>query len=144
MKTNLLKRIVFTMLLFSMLSCSVEPLEQSDVSLNSIETIPSIEETATCDGSDPRVRVINNGTVTFDLEIYDMDDNFLNSILGVQPTHTSDWVTFGEAETLFSITNSATPDLKVVFLMENCTQFTIEIGSDNQWIYSEPIPTNDE
>lgn len=142
MKTNLLKRIVFTMLLLSMLNCSVEPLEQSDVSLNSIETIPAIEETSTCDGSDPQVRVINNGTVPFDLEVYDTDGNFLNSIMGVHPTHTSDWVSFGEAETLFSITNSAAQDTKVVFLMENCTQLTIEIGSDNQWIYSEPTPTD--
>ena len=143
MKTNLLKRIVFTMLLFSMLNCSVEPLEQSVVSLNSIEVIPTIDEASSCDGSDPQVRVINNGTVTFDLEVYDTDGNFLNSILDVHPTHTSDWVTFGEAETLFSITNSATSDVKVVFLMENCTQLSIEIGSDNQWIYSEPTPTND-
>lgn len=143
MKTNLLKRIVFTMLLLSMLNCSVEPLEQSDVSLNSIESTPEIDEVTTCDGSDSQVRVVNNGTVTFDLEVYDTDGNFLNSILGVHPTHTSDWVTFGEAETLFSITNSVTSDEKVIFFMENCTQLTIEIGSDNQWIYREPTPINE-
>ena len=140
MKTNLLKRIVFTMLLFSMLNCSIEPVEQPNVSLNSNESFPSIDETSSCGGSEPRARIVNNGTVAFDLEIFDTSGNFLNSIMDVLPTHTSDWVTFGEAETLFSISNSVTTDEKVIFFMENCTQLSIEIDADNKWIYSEPTP----
>src|SRR5690606_1276999 len=97
-------------------------------------------ETSSCGGSEPRARIVNNGTVAFDLEIFDTSGNFLNSIMDVQPTHTSDWVTFGEAETLFSISNSVTTDEKVIFFMENCTQLSIEIDADNKWIYSEPTP----
>lgn len=130
MKTNLLKRIVFTVLLFSMLNCSVEPLEQTEqITINSEFT-----NQTDCGGLLPKARIINNGTVSVNFEVFNEELELLNHQYGLSSGNTSSWLDFETGETLFVITFFDMRGEKVQMEAELCNSLEFEINSSNELI----------
>ena len=133
MKTNLLKRIVFTMLLLSMLNCSVEPLGQTEqISINS-ETNNEVD----CGGLLPQARIINNGTVSVNFEVFNEALELQNHHYGLSSGGTSSWLDFETGESLFVITFINLKGEKVQFEAELCDSLEFEINSNNELTFPD-------
>ncbi len=132
---NLLKStlLIATICLFT--SCSVEQIEMSDQSVENLQPLYSQD----CSDQDPKARLTNNGTVNFNLEILSIDGILLNSEYNIQPGSVTSWKYFPQGEILFSIDNSNFQDEKVVYIMNTCMEFDMEIGSDNLLTNAVPI-----
>ena len=94
-----------------------------------------------CLNEDPKTRVINNGTVPFNLEVVAADGTIVISILNIPPNTTTSWATFNEAELMFSLqgSNLNVSDDKVLLQMDNCMAFEIEVDANNEIV--SYIPT---
>lgn len=94
-----------------------------------------------CLNEDPKTRVVNNGTVPFNLEVVAADGSIVVSILNIPPNTTTSWATFDEAELMFSLkgSNLDVSDDKVLLQMDNCTAFEIEVDTNNEIV--SYIPT---
>jgi hypothetical protein len=132
---NLLKSVLLiaTVCLFS--SCSTEQVEINTQSVENFQYLDSQD----CTDQDPKARLTNNGTVNFNLEILSIDGVLLNSEYNIQPGSVTSWKYFAEGEILFSIDNSIFQDEKVIYIMNTCMEFDMEIGSDNLLTNAVPI-----
>lgn len=139
MKTNLLKAIAFAIVMTPLYNCSVEPVEQLLQEENLTFELADEQLSDGCADQDPKVQIINNGTVPFNLEVYSSDLLLQNSLYNLQPGSTSEWLTFSTGSILFSLTNDGFPDEKVLFDMDTCSELTLEIVSDNSLLPSQPI-----
>ena len=141
MKTNLLKAIAFAIVMTPLYNCSVEPeellLQEENMTFELANVLLAEPDVCTC--LDPKVQIINNGTVLFNLEVYTADLILQNSVYNLQPGSTSEWLTISTGNTLFSLSNVGFPDEKVVFDMSTCSELTLEIASDNSLLPSQPI-----
>jgi hypothetical protein len=133
MKTNLLKRIVFTMLLFSMLNCSVESLDQTD----QISILSEVNNQTDCEGNLPQARIINNGTVTINFEVLNENLDLLNHQYDISANNVSAWLDFETGETLFVITLINVRGEKVKTEMDFCSSVEFEINSNNELIVND-------
>lgn len=135
MKTYLTKAMASVVLATTLFSCSVEPI---DSDLNPSNLMSSIEITA-CSNADPVVKLVNNGSVDFDINVYSMiDGSLLNSFSGVTPGTNSGWLDFANGEVLVSLENASTSEYKVVYQMDLCTQLQLEIAADNTLLPATP------
>ncbi|NRD20255.1 hypothetical protein HNV08_09360 [Winogradskyella eckloniae] len=130
---NLLKlSVIFSLFLLSS-SCT----ETSD------ELVVESESTTLnppCIDADPKTRVVNNGTVDFNLEVFLSDGTTVVSILNIPPNSTTSWATFSEAEVMFSLkgSNLNVSDDKVLIQMDNCMAYEIEVDINNEIVSYTP------
>jgi hypothetical protein len=136
MKNLLQIMAVFGLLLFH-IACTSDTteLEQNDTVALEIELLnePCLDE-------DPVTRLVNNGTIEFDLIVLDEDGNVMVSIISIPPNSTTSWASFTQGEVLFSVSNN-TPfvnDDKVLLEMANCMALEIEINGDNEVVSYTP------
>ncbi|NNC44321.1 MAG: hypothetical protein HKN99_00385 [Winogradskyella sp.] len=135
MKTYLTKAMASVVLATTLFSCSVEPI---DSDLNPTNLMTTTEMTA-CSNADPLVKLVNNGSIDFDIHIYSMvDGSLLNSFVGVTPGSNSGWLDFANGEVLVSLENSSASEFKVVHQMDLCTQLQLEIAADNTLLPAAP------
>lgn len=137
---NLLKlqAILCLILLFSACTASIE--DYTTESNSDFEN--TIDSTLNpCDNEDPKTRVINNGTVAFDLVVLQDDGSAVVTILNIPANSTTSWASFSEGELLFALNcfDQNVNDDKVLLQMDNCTAFEIEIDSNNQIVSYVPI-----
>jgi len=144
----LLKYFALTVLVFTFFNCAVEPMEFLEGSTNSI--VEEIENSALGDrantvatdssfnNQDPKARIVNNGTVNVDLEIYDADGNIVGRKYGVGPGEHSDWMEFSCGETTFLVSTGSSDKL-VVLDMGTCMIYDMEVGSNNQMVSDQAV-----
>ncbi len=134
MKTNLLKAIALAIVMTPLYNCSVEPTDQLEQQLAVVplSSVEQSQEVSACSGENPRARLINNGTLTFNFRIYSTTGSLLGSEANLEPGEISDWKTFPNGQSLFSITAVDFNGEKVSHLMDFCTEVSLEIDSNNQ------------
>lgn len=122
----------------SLTSCSVESIDNENQLLNA--TVETSESSLICTGANPQARLVNNGSVAFNFVIMSSGGNVIQ-ISNVMPNTTTNWSSFSQGDTLFSIVSSATgaSDIKVGFTMNECTELNLEIDSNNLLVDSQPI-----
>ncbi|NRD23438.1 hypothetical protein HNV10_09325 [Winogradskyella litoriviva] len=93
-----------------------------------------------CDNEDPKTRVVNNGTVSFNLEVLTADGSTVVSILNIPPNSTTSWASFSENEVMFSLkgSNFNVADDKVLIQMDNCMAYEIEVNGSNEIVSYVP------
>ncbi|MBC2845278.1 hypothetical protein [Winogradskyella flava] len=94
-----------------------------------------------CVDDDPITRVVNNGTIPFDLIVLANDGTVLVDIPNIPANTTTSWASFPQGEVLFSVKSNQTgvQDDKVVLQMNTCMAFDIEIDATNQIVSYTPI-----
>ena len=135
---NLLRSIAVAILFTTLYNCSIEPIDNSESQLIIEET--QAADVNVCIGDNPEVRFTNNGDYLFSLDIFNEDGDLLGFVHDLAPGDTSTWISFPTGETLFSVSN-LTPNVmeeKVVYTMNTCMIFDIEIGNDNQLTSAVP------
>ena len=141
MKTNLLKNAVaLAIVMTTCFNCSVEEIDNSEVNLITEQTTNIVEqqEAVTCNGSNPKSRITNNGTIPLDLEIFDASGNLIDGAYGVQPSSTSSWLSFPEGTTIFNVTINNIQDQKVGFNMETCTELDMIVDVNHVLVGTSP------
>ncbi|MCA0132621.1 hypothetical protein [Winogradskyella alexanderae] len=134
---NLLKFIPFFGIALVFKACITEPL---DSAVTNQEFNSSTFDT-NCTGDLPKTRLINNGTIAFDLQVINADGIAEITILSIDPGITTTWNEFEVGEVVFSVSND-TPminDEKVVLDMDTCMGYEIVIGPDNSIESFDPI-----
>jgi hypothetical protein len=129
---NLLKTMVVFGLVILFAACTAE-LSEPELELEA--------PNAACVNNDPITRVVNNGTIAFDLIVLNDAGDVVVSILNIPPSSTTSWASFPAGEVLFSISNNEplVNDDKVLLQMDNCTAFDIEIDNTNSAVSYTPI-----
>ena len=139
MKRLLICVALATMVLTSF-NCSDEPIGYTEQELNIIfdNDISTEANNVDCVGSNPEARITNNGTVPMNLDILDQDDNVVGFVHNLLPGDTSSWIAFPPGEILFSVSNDFFEDEKVVYVMNTCMIFDMEVAADNNLSSAEP------
>ncbi|MBT8265955.1 MAG: hypothetical protein KJO41_02085 [Bacteroidia bacterium] len=127
---NLLRGVICVMLCSTLYNCSSEPLEEFDSAIV-LEDQNSSEDLAACVGNNPEARITNNGTEAIDLDIFDMNGNLLGFVHNLAPGDTSIWISFPTGETLFAVSRDSFEDEKVIYTMNTCMIFDMEVESTN-------------
>ena len=129
---NLLKLLPFLVVALILKACTAELNENEALQVDLDSPESSVIFDTNCTDDLPRTRMINNGTIAFDLQVI--------SEAGVAETTTS-WNDFNVGEVLFSITNyePLVNDEKVQLLMDTCMGYEIVIGPDNTITTFTPI-----
>ena len=135
---NLLKTIALAICISTCFSCSVEPIDSSNSELNISEEFQETAETNACTGEDPEVRITNNGTVAINLHVLNDDNAIIASVTNLLPGEVSSWLSFETGETLFSVSNDHVQDIKVIYEMNTCMIFDMEINGDNELTSAVP------
>lgn len=135
---NLLKTIALAICISTCFSCSVEPLDSSNPELNSTEEFQESADANMCAGEDPEVRITNNGTVAINLHVLNDADATVASVTNLLPGEVSSWLSFETGEMLFSVSNDQVQDIKVVYMMDTCMIFDMEVNSDNELTSATP------
>ncbi|WP_299229275.1 hypothetical protein [uncultured Psychroserpens sp.] len=135
---NLLKAIAFAVVISTCYNCSVESIDNSEEIANISEPIVQDEALNPCVGANPTARLTNNGNVSFDLEIFTIGGDLLNHEYNVMPGNVSSWKSFAPGEVIIAISSTVTNDFKIVYEMDPCMEFDLEIGIDNLLIDSVP------
>ena len=133
---NLLRNIASAILLLALLNCTSEPLGNVDPEI--LETQIALDAVS-CVGTDPEARITNNGTVPIDLDILNMDGDVLGFAHNLAPGETSIWISFPEGEILFAVSNDFFEDEKVVYTMNICLTFDMEVDGSNTLTSAVPI-----
>ncbi|WP_431157633.1 hypothetical protein [Winogradskyella poriferorum] len=126
---SLLRFIPFLGVALIFKACIAEPIDES---ITNPENNFNVSE-LNCTGDLPITRLINNGTITVDLQVVNADGIAEVTITSIDPGVTTSWNEFEEGEVLFAVSNS-TPlvnDEKVILEMSTCMGFEIVIGPDN-------------
>ena len=134
---NLFKFIPFLGLALALKACIVEP---ADADLLEA-TQQNAQFDTNCTGDLPKTRLINNGTIPFDLQVINESGIAEITITNIGPGITTTWNEFGVGEVLFSVSNN-TPmvsEEKVVIDMDTCMGYEIVIGADNAIESYDPI-----
>lgn len=120
-------------MVLTLFNCVTEPMEFTDGPVNAMveEIENSVSADYSCENQAPKARIVNNGTLAVDLEIYDVDGNMVAHEYEIEPGEYTDWVEFSEGETTFLISN---PDADKVIVkdMNTCMIFDMVVGSNNQ------------
>ena len=134
---NLLKLLPFIVVAVIFKACTTEPV---DASLFSSELETGNLSSQTCTNDLPKTRVINNGSTSFDLEVYDEDGTIVVTELNISPGQTTTWAEFDEGEILFSLSNPSgdTTDDKVKLAMTTCMYYEIIVGANNKILSYTP------
>jgi len=132
---NLLISVLLIATLCMLSNCSVEEFEIPNQSIENLQLFDSLD----CTDQDPKARLTNNGTMSFDLEIHSMDGMLLYLEHNILPGSITSWNSFPSGEIQFSIENSNIQDEKVVYTMNTCMEFDMEIGSNNMLTSAIPV-----
>ncbi len=134
----LLKNIACAIMLLSLFNCTTEPVEQSpelsittqsqDINLDT----PSVND---CNDASPKVRIINNGSINVNFEIYDVDGAMVDQEHDIETNYTSDWTDLPIGEITFAVSN-INADKIVVLDADTCMIFELLVDTDNQLTYS--------
>lgn len=97
-------------------------------------------QSMSCIDDDPITRVVNNGTVSFNLLVVAEDGTILVDIPNIPANSTTSWASFPQGEVLFSLDTDVTQvnDDKVVLQMDTCMAYDIEIDSNNEIVSYTP------
>ena len=84
-----------------------------------------------CDGENPSVQLVNNGTGKADIQIKTSGGNTEN-MNNIQPGTSSDRRTFARGDIEFTISIQGVPD-DIVYVLHTdfCNDYTVTINSDN-------------
>lgn len=137
---DLLKTRYLILVMITLCHCSVEPVEfSSETKLN--EQTEDQNNLLTCSNLDPTARFTNNGTVSFDLTLFDDNMDIISQELNVLPGTSTNWVSFPVGDVLFSLNSNTTGvvDAKVLFSMDTCMEFNLTINPDNTLATNQPI-----
>ena len=131
---NLLRFIPFLALLI--FACTVD----SDETDSQNEDLLTAQNQPPCVDDDPITRVVNNGTVAFDLLVLSDDGSVLVDIPDIPANTTTSWASFPEGEVLFSMDAhvAQADDDKVVLQMNTCMAYEIEIDGNNEIVSYMP------
>ncbi|OZV68608.1 hypothetical protein [Winogradskyella aurantia] len=132
---NLLKFIPFIVFAIVLKACTAE----NSILLNN-EADQLSQSNPPCVDDDPITRVINNGTISFSLDVIRIDGTVVVSIPNIPPNTTTSWASFEEGEYIFSLESlaSSVSDDKVQLLMNQCMAFEIEVDINNQIVSYTP------
>jgi len=136
---NLLKNAIACAIVTSALfSCSVESIE-NELLESSFEA--TSEPQFDCSGQDPQARITNNGTISITLQIASIDGTILHNVENIAAGSASGFLTFAPEEVIFNISKNTTgiQDDKVVFMMDQCMSFDMELGADNYLVAGTPV-----
>ena len=89
-----------------------------------------------CVNDDPITRLINNGTITYELIVVDENGVEVVNFESIPPNSTTSWASFNTGLYIFYLKNansspSSSHD-KVQLQMENCTALEIEIDGNDE------------
>jgi len=117
-------------------NCSVESIETEQLE-QSLLTVPTPLE---CSNQDPQARITNNGTVAVTLQIVTIDGTILHTVTNLAPGNASGFLTFAAADIIFNVSKNTTgiSDEKVVYTMDQCMSFDMEVDTDNYLTNSVP------
>ena len=120
-------------MVLTLFNCVTEPMEFTDGPINAMveEIENSVSPDYSCEDQAPKARLVNNGTIDIDLEIYDVVGNLIAHEYEIEPGDYTDWMEFAEGETTFLISN---PDADKIIVkdMNSCMVFDMVVGSNNQ------------
>lgn len=117
----------------TLLEQSVTVIEQEiDSSETVSEDVQSPSNALDCNGTDPRAKIINNGTSVCEFFIMSPTSDLLGGVSDIQPGETTDWIDFSEGMIIFVVNFDGVNGEKVSIAMANCDQATLEVGPDNQ------------
>ena len=120
-------------MVLTLFNCVTEPMEFTDGPINAmVEQIEnSVSPDYSCEDQAPKARLVNNGTIDIDLEIYDVVGNLIAHEYEIEPGDYTDWMELAEGETTFLISNPD-GDKIIVKDMNSCMVFDMVVGSNNQ------------
>ncbi len=132
---HLLKLTQALCLVFMLFGCTSD----SAVDENALEVTDS-QLNQNCVDQDPITRVINNGTVTFDLKVFDAQGTVLVDFPNIPANTTTSWASFEQGEVMFSLNcdQALVNDDKVVLQMDTCMAYEIEIDGNNEIVSYVP------
>lgn len=141
---NLLKRaIVCAIVMTTCFNCSDEPIEnnQFESSFETENPLAFQDSQDPCADQDPQARLTNNGTSEVTLEIANMDGTMLHTVEDLAPGDSSGYLTFAPDNIIFNVTKTAfgVGDDKIIFEMDTCMSFDMEVGADDNLIPSTPV-----
>jgi len=137
------------LVLFTISSCSVEPIDNDlKTPKTNVETIASNEtvvdnqeQSLNCSNADPQATFTNNGTAPFHFKVLTTDASLISEELNVMPGATTNVYLFPAGDVIFSIESMTTgiPDMKTFFTMDNCTEIFVEVDSSNHLVDTQPV-----
>lgn len=138
---NLLKLLPFLVIAIALKACTPE---FNDTEVLDLELESSAERAlfdTNCADDLPRTRMINNGTIEFDLQVINEAGIAEITIPNIAPGTTTSWNDFNSGEVIFSVTNiePLVNDEKVRLDMDTCMGYEIVIGPDNAITSFTPI-----
>ncbi|OUS00078.1 hypothetical protein A9Q86_11600 [Flavobacteriales bacterium 33_180_T64] len=141
MKNLLTNAIACAIVMTTCYSCSVESFQgEQSQNITISDTTIALDALDPCDSQDPQARITNSGTVAITLEIATIDGVILHTVHNLNPGNASSFLTFAADDIIFNISKNTTGirDEKVVFMMNQCMSFDMEVGIDNYLIPSVP------
>ena len=138
---NLLKNAIACAIVMSLLvNCSVESVEIMDSELLEQSAPMLLEVLMVCADQDPQASITNNGTIPVTFEILTLDGTILHTIPNIAPGNSSGYLTFAPDEIVFNISKNTTglQDDKIIFVMNHCMSFDLELGFDNYLVAATP------
>ncbi|MBR9914615.1 MAG: hypothetical protein GYB32_07275 [Algicola sp.] len=141
---NLLKHAIACAIVFtSCFNCSVESLQDEPTDVNNAIESSTVTQAfdPVCDAQDPQARITNNGTIAVTLEIATSEGIVLHTVSNLSPGNASSYLAFAADDIIFNVIKNTTgvTDEKVVYTMDQCMSFDIEVGSDNYLIETVPV-----
>ena len=138
---NLLKLLPFLVIAFAFKSCTVEPTDVVVTASDSETSSPDAIFDTNCANDLPKTRMINNGTINFDLQVINIAGVSELTISSIGPGTTTNWNDFNVGEVLFAVSNNEAlvNDEKVVLQMDTCMGYEIVIDSNNEITSLTPI-----
>ena len=118
-------------------NCSTEAIDSETQNLVQTESLNSDFPETNCSNQDPIARLVNNGSIHFNLEIFDEDGQLLYSIYNIHPGTQTDWLHLPVGLVSFNVSNN-NGSKPVVLDMGHCMAYDMEIGPNNQLTSDEP------
>jgi hypothetical protein len=138
---NLLKNALACAVVMSLfVNCTVESVETMNSELLKQSTPTLFEVLTVCVDQDPQASITNNGTIPVTFEILTLDGTILHTIPNIAPGNSSGYLTFAPDEIVFNISKNTTglQDDKIVFVMNQCMSFDLELGATNYLVAGTP------
>lgn len=126
---------ICAMALFTLTNCAIEPVNQ-DVILEtstSQQELDDLNAAVNCIGENPEVKLINNGTTTVNLEVYDVNGNLLFYKYNVDGE--TSFAQIAPGEITFAVSN-INADKLVVLNVSLCQEYILLVDANNQLTYT--------
>lgn len=136
---NLLKNaIACAIVMTTLFNCSNESIENDQMEEALLD---NSNMQLDCLNQDPQARITNNGTITITLQIASIDGTILHNVGNIMPGNSSGFLTFAPDDIIFNVSKNTTgiQDDKVIFTMDQCMSFDMELGVDNYLVSGMPM-----